>query len=116
MCERVCTWSEFQIPLLQNREPAHQEVISGGKITLVHCCGTFIFLLSDISNGACVLFVMKSMPVGFLNINPRRPINKCNTACRKDRSRSFAIQTRMLQETEGLHRLWEIAVAHPVHA
>lgn len=24
MCERVCTWSEFQIPLLRNGELAHK--------------------------------------------------------------------------------------------
>lgn len=80
-------------------------------MTLVHCCGSF---LSDIPNGACVLFVMKSVPVGFLNINPRRPIHKCNSACRKNMSRSFAIGTSVLQKTESLRRLGEIAVTHPV--
>lgn len=41
----------------------------------------------------CVFFVMKYVPVGFLNINPRRPMNECNAACRRNSSRSFAIQT-----------------------
>lgn len=88
-----------------------QEVISGGKITLVHCCGSF---LSDIPDGACVLFIMKSVPVGFLNINLRRPIHKCNSACGKNMSKSFPMWTLMLQKTESLRRLWEIAVTHPV--
>lgn len=36
---------------------------------------------------------MKYVPIGFLNINARRPINKCNTACRRNTGRSFAVQT-----------------------
>lgn len=83
-------------------------------MTLVHCCGGFLSLLSDILNDVCVLFVMKSVPVGFLDINPCRPINKCNAACRKNTSRSFTIRTWTLQAAEGLHRLWEVAVAYPV--
>lgn len=86
----------------------------GRKATLVHCCGSFLPLLSRVPNGACVLFVMKSVPVGFPNRNPCRPINKCSVAHRRNMSRSFAMRTWTLQATRGLGRLWEIAVSLPV--
>lgn len=81
------------------------------KLLLVHCCGSFLSLFPDTPNGACVLFVVKSVPVGFLNVNPHRPIK--NTARRKNTSRSSAIQTWMSQESKGLRGFWEIAATHP---
>lgn len=96
MCERFCVRGlSFGFPVKQGTSP--QEVILGRKITLVHCRCSFLSLFSDIPNGVGVLFVMKYVPIGFLNINPRRPINKCNAACRRSTSRSFAIQTWVLQ-------------------
>lgn len=114
MCECLCVRGlSFGFPVKQGASP--QEVILGRKITLVHCRCSFLPLFSYIPRGAGVLFfVMKYVPIEFLNINPRRPINKWHAACRRNTSRSFAVQTWVLQATEGLGRLWEITVHHRV--
>lgn len=114
-CERFCVRGlSFGFPVETENQPARGHFF-GKKNYFAALPLQFSFPVFLCSSwcGVCFL-VMKYVPIGFLNINPRGPINKCNAACRRNTSRSFAMQTWVLQAPEGLGRLWEITVPHTV--
>lgn len=110
MCERCCVRGlSFGFPVETENQPTRGH-FGKKKITLVHCrCSFLSHFPVSLAVRVC-FFAMQYVPMGFLNINPRGPVNKCNAACRRNTSRSFAMQTWVLQAPEGLGRLWEITV------